>query len=81
MSEMPPGYDAWKTRSDLDDLQRGCRWGNDPEPYDEEPHCAACLDEGWMLDEQDRAIPCTECSAPLVPDDLDEQDAIGALER
>lgn len=43
--------------------------------WEDEPAfiCEACNDEGWLLDENDCAIPCTECCSEQILDDINEE--------
>lgn len=55
-------YDQWKLASP-DDRRS---WEPEPGPF----FCDACQDVGWMLDQDDRVVPCCECSAPVTIEDF-----------
>lgn len=57
-------YDRWKLATPWDDIPE------EPNGYSIF-YCDACEDCGWLND-NDHAVPCTECSKELTMDDIEE---------
>jgi hypothetical protein len=49
-----------------------CPYCDDDGQWELEFLCSACEDQGWMLGPDDEVMPCTECSASIWLDDIEE---------